>query len=154
VVVVLERDPGALQAAVPLHEHLRMAVDQDVVDGRIGQQRLERPQPEDLVDDLVGDEPALRRAQRRDLLVHEIDDQRPDPLDRRVPAEPVERLEIQSVEDRPVQAGLELLELGARRNGGRLGRSHHLRLHVKPPRHPRSAASPRGATAVQENRRG
>ena len=48
---------GQLELAAALDVDLLVAVDQNVGDGRVLQQRLERPQPEDLVehfgDDLV-----------------------------------------------------------------------------------------------------
>ena len=59
--VVLEDDVGLFEHAVPLDVDLIVAVDQDVGDVRVLQQRLERAEPEELVQD-VGDQRSRART--------------------------------------------------------------------------------------------
>jgi hypothetical protein len=53
VAVVFEGDAGQLELALALDVDLVVAVDEDVGDGRLLQQRLERPQAENLVEHLA-----------------------------------------------------------------------------------------------------
>jgi hypothetical protein len=55
---VLERDLGGLEPAVPFDVDLVESIDQDVRDRRVGEQDLERPEAEQLVEDVADD--ALR----------------------------------------------------------------------------------------------
>ena len=71
VCVVLEMDRHALQLPAALDIDGLAAVDQDVGDGGIGQQGLERPEAQDLVLDLLDDALARRGVQGRGFLVHE-----------------------------------------------------------------------------------
>ena len=59
VVVVVEGNVGPLQLAAALHVNGLRAVDEDVGDGRVLQQRFERAQPERLVEHLVDQPLAL-----------------------------------------------------------------------------------------------
>ena len=78
VLIVLELDLGGVELAALLDVNLVMPVDQDVGDFIVPQQRLERPQSQQLVFDLfykmilvgVGEQPALVVKNRRDSLGH------------------------------------------------------------------------------------
>ena len=67
-----------LERARALDEDLLIGVDQDVADRRVAQQRLERSEAEDLVDDVAEDRVALGHADRRALLGDQLEEQRPD----------------------------------------------------------------------------
>ena len=51
-----------LEHAAALDEHVLVGVDEDVADRRVAQQRLERPEPEDIVDELTEQRFALAEA--------------------------------------------------------------------------------------------
>ena len=112
VPVVAERDTGQFEQAFALDVDLLVAVDQDVGDGRVLQQRLERAEAEDFVQNLVGDLLLLERAEQRRLVVdqrdHRLADFRADALivDRR------QRFEVDLVEQLAVKRELQLLVLG------------------------------------------
>ncbi len=72
VVVVLEHDVGFFQHAAALDVHHLGGVDQNVADGRVLQQRLQRAQPEDLVHHLVGQAGALAGTERHAVLAHQL----------------------------------------------------------------------------------
>jgi hypothetical protein len=59
VAVVLERRRDLLEATGALDVHLLVGVDEDVVDVRIAEQRLERPEAEDFVEDVAEDQLSL-----------------------------------------------------------------------------------------------
>ena len=66
--VVGEPHVGAFQLAAAFDIDLGVAVDENVRDGRIGEQRLERPQAEHLVLDVADQaSPARRRSEHRIL---------------------------------------------------------------------------------------
>ncbi len=115
VLVVLERRRQPLELAAALDVDLLVGVDQDVADRRVAQQRLERPEAEDLVDDVAEDHLALGHAERHALFGDQVEQQRADlrlgarPLGRR------ERLEVQAVEQLAVDVGLQLEVLRPRR---------------------------------------
>jgi hypothetical protein len=70
--VVLERHVGRLEPPVPLDVDLVGAIDQDVRHVGIAQQRLERTQAEQLVDDVRHQAFAFEQAERgRVPLAHE-----------------------------------------------------------------------------------
>ncbi len=115
VLVVLEGRRQPVQLAAALHVDVLVGVDQDVADRRIPQERLERPEAEDLVDDVAEDRVALAHAERHGLFGNQVKEQRPDvrfgarPLRRR------QRFEVQAVEQLAVDVGLELDVLRPRR---------------------------------------
>ena len=78
VLVVLERGGHLLEHAAALHVHLLVGVHQDVVDRRVAQQRLERPEAEDLVEDVAEDLLALGHRERLVLLGEQLEEQRAD----------------------------------------------------------------------------
>ena len=67
VPVVLEDDAGFLEHAVALDEHLVVAVDEDVRDVAVLEQRLERSEAEQLVEDVDDQVLALEEAEGRRL---------------------------------------------------------------------------------------
>ena len=108
VLVVLEAGRDPLELAGPLDVDLLERVDQDVVDGRVAQQRLERPEAEHLVDDVAKDRLALRHAERRAFLGDQLEEQRPDLALRARAVGGRERLEVQPVQQLLVNRGLQL----------------------------------------------
>ena len=82
---------------------------------RVAQQRLERTEAEDLVDDVAEDDLALGHAERRAFLGDEIEQQR---ADLRFGARPLggrQRLEVQAVEQLAMDVRLQLEVLRPRR---------------------------------------
>ena len=75
VLVVLERRRQPVQLAAALDVDVLIGVDQDVADRRIAQQRLERPEPEDLVDDVAENRVALAHAERHALFGNQVEEQ-------------------------------------------------------------------------------
>ena len=59
---ILEGDAGQFELAVPLDVDLFVRVDQDVADGLIVEQRFQRPEPEDLVENFGDDLISFGRA--------------------------------------------------------------------------------------------
>src|SRR5690349_17277423 len=53
--LVLEYDRRQLKPPLALHEDLAVRIDQDIIDGRVLEERLERTKADHLVDDIVGD---------------------------------------------------------------------------------------------------
>ena len=76
--LVLEAHRRRLEHAGALDVDAFVAVDQDVVDGRVLQQRLDRPEAGHLVDDLVDEVLELLRVERDALGQHVLGDQRGD----------------------------------------------------------------------------
>ena len=74
----------------------------------IAQQRLERPEAEDLVDDVAEDRVALAHAERHALFGDQLEEQRPDLGFGARPLGRGQRLEVQAVEQLAVDVGLEL----------------------------------------------
>ena len=106
--IVLEDELGRFELAFALDVDLIRLVDQDVRDARIGEQRLERPEAEELVED-VGDERfALEQAERNGLRlgVEQPDDQPADLGLGLRPADAVQAIEIEAVQQRAVDAAL------------------------------------------------
>ena len=75
--VVLEAGVGALQAALAFDVDVGIAVDQDVVDGRVFEERLKRPQAEHFILDFTDELVAFDKVQRSlgELLAQELLDQ-------------------------------------------------------------------------------
>ena len=72
VPVVLEDDGGLLQHPVPFYIDRAAGVHQDVVDGRILQQRLQRAKAEDFIQYLLRQPVAFRRRERNILLPDQL----------------------------------------------------------------------------------
>ena len=72
VVVVLEDDVGQLELAAALDVDLARAVDHDLGDGLVAQERLERPEADDLVGDLLEHPDPLGAGEGEAFLVDDL----------------------------------------------------------------------------------
>src|SRR4030095_9959057 len=111
MLVVAEDDIGLLDAAFALDEDLRRLVDQDVGDRRVLEQRLERPEAEELSEDVADQRLALAESERNALVlaVEEILDENADlGLGFRLRG-PRQLIEVQPVEELLVNLALERL---------------------------------------------
>ena len=117
VLVVLERRGHALDAAAALHEHVLVRVDEDVADSRVAQQRLERTEAEDVVDELAEQPFTLAEADRDVLFAQQLAEERTDFALRPAPVGLGQRLEVQPVEQLAMNVRLQLGVLA--RHGGR-----------------------------------
>jgi hypothetical protein len=75
---VLEANLGDLETTAAFHVYARMGVDQDIRDRRILQQRFERTEAKQFVEELVDELVRLRRRQQALLLVQEGGDRAAD----------------------------------------------------------------------------
>ena len=69
---VLEMDGRLLELAEAFHEAFLVGVDQDIVDGRILEQGLDRPEPDHLVDDFLREHLQLPLVEGEPLRPHVI----------------------------------------------------------------------------------
>src|SRR5687768_3883136 len=114
--IVAERRRHANELAVALDVDLMRAVYQDVADRRIAEQWLDRPESDDLVHDLLDHFLALVLAQRRLLGAQELDDGGANlPRELALVLDLLERLEVESLDQSPVEIDLELLDGAERR---------------------------------------
>jgi hypothetical protein len=109
--IVLEGGGDTLEDALPLDEHIAIRVDQDVVDRRVAQQRLERSEAEDVVEDFGEERLALGETERRRFFREQESQQRADFALGSRPIGVGERFEIQAVQQLLVnrRAKLEIL---------------------------------------------
>jgi hypothetical protein len=126
VTLVPEGDVRRLQAAVLFDIHLVEPVDEDVRDGRIRQQHLERPEAEELVQDVGDDRVALVEAERRlvALAIEHAADQRANLGFGVLALHARQAVEIQPVQQLLVDAALEVLVSRAPGGGGHRSRFH------------------------------
>jgi hypothetical protein len=117
MLVVLEGRVEPFELAAPLHVDLLIGVHQDVAHRRVAEQRLQRPEAEDLVDYVAEDGVPLAHAERGALLRNQVEQQRPDLGLRPRPLRRRERFEVQAVEQLPVNVRFELDVLRPRRLG-------------------------------------
>src|SRR5918994_1987905 len=108
VLVVLERRRQPFELALALDVHVLVGVDQDVAHRGVAQQRLERAQPEDFVDDVGEEGLALAHAERGAFLGDQLEEQRPNLRFGARAVRGCERLEVQAVQQLSVNVGLEL----------------------------------------------
>ena len=113
--VVLEVRRHLLEDAGTLDEHVLVAVDQDVADGRIAHQRLQRTESEHVVQDFDEQRLALAQTERRALFAEQLVEQRPDFALRARTVGLRERLEVQPVEQLAMDAGAQIEVLLPRR---------------------------------------
>ncbi len=111
VPVALEPDIGALEPTVPLHVDRVGRVHQDVGDGRVFHEGLERPQPEDLVQDLQDQLVPLLHVQRDRLGRQQLPDQAADRLHDGVAVEAIEVGQIESLEEPAMDVALDVLQI-------------------------------------------
>src|SRR6185369_11001289 len=99
------------QLTAALDVDVSRAIDEDIADAVIAEQRLDRPESGDLVDDLLDDLLALVRAQRRllgaDELDHRIADLRREQC---FVSDALERREIEALDELAVELQLQLID--------------------------------------------
>ena len=106
--LALEAHRRRLEDAVPLHEHLPVRVDQDVGDRRILEQRLQRAQAQDLVEQLLDQETELLGVERRALGREQLIDDRGDLAPQVRLGDLLDGSQVQLLEQALVQARLEV----------------------------------------------
>ena len=112
VAVVFEGEAGRFQFAAALDVDLVEAVDEDVGDARIFEQRLERAKAEDFVENLAGQAFAFGKAEGHGFAVDRVADQDQNFLARGLAVGAAEFLQIEAVEDLAMEVGLYLLVFG------------------------------------------
>ena len=117
MVVVLEDDVRQLELARALDVDLARAVDHDLRDGVVTEERLERPEADDLVGDLLEHPDALGAGEGQALLV---DDPAEDLLDLAPDLDLVRQVElrVQVLDDAVLDPELDVPERLARRAAG------------------------------------
>ena len=130
-----KRRGHALEHALPLDVDLLVRVDQDVVDRRVAQQRLERPEAEHVVENLGEQRFALAQADRRRFLGQQLAEQRANlalgaraiRLRQRFEVEPVQQLamdvrpQLEILRARAPAAEARRDRFAGRRGGGAVG---------------------------------
>ena len=126
--IALTRDPSAsrvlegrrqpLELSLPLDVDVLVRIDENVADRRVAEQRLERSKPEHFVDDVGEEGFAIAHAERSALFGNQLEQQRADLAFGAGPIGGRQRLEIQPVEQLPVNVALELQIAGPRGGGG------------------------------------
>ena len=134
VVVVAEAAGDQLQLAAPLDEGRLVAVDQDVVDGRVLQQRLERAEAHHLVEDFRDELVELGGVQRQPLGDDMLGDKLLDVRPHLVLGQLLQRRQVDLLDQPAVQPHLGVEELVGQQRIGGLGRQLVLRLRRR--RHP------------------
>ena len=104
---VLEMDLGLVELAEALDEAQLVGIDEDVGDGRVLEQRLDRTIAGHLVDDLFGEQLELALIERNLLGAHVVGHIGGDLLDQLRPRQLLEHGQIEFIDDAVVQ--LELL---------------------------------------------
>src|SRR5262249_11738070 len=112
--IVLERCGDAFEDASALDEHVLVRVHQNVADRAVAQERFERAEAEDFIDDFAVQQLALAEAERRRLLGKQLSEERPNLALGARPFGVRESLEIQTVQQLAVDISLELHVLSAR----------------------------------------
>ncbi len=123
VPVVVEPDVRPLEAALPLHVDRARGVHQDVRDGRIVHEGLQRSEPEDLVQDLADELVPLLEVERDGLGGQQLADEAADRLHDLVAVEPIEVGEVQPLQELPVDVALHRKQIGLARAVRRAARS-------------------------------
>ncbi len=113
VLVVFERRAGDFELAGALDVDAVKAVDEDVGDGGVLEQRLERAEAEDLVEDFAGEALALGEAEGNRLAVHRIANEDENFFAGGVAGGAAEFFEVEAIEDLAVQVGFYLLVFAA-----------------------------------------
>ncbi|MGC2541486.1 MAG: hypothetical protein WA372_09800 [Candidatus Sulfotelmatobacter sp.] len=111
MLVIFERQAGQFEFASALDVHPVITVDQNVGDGVVLEQRLERAEAEDLIKDFAGKALALGEAERNDFIVDGIADENENFFAGAVTGGAAELFEVETIEDFAVQVGLYLLVL-------------------------------------------
>src|SRR5215207_3672396 len=109
MLIVTEGNVGQFKQAAALDVNLLRAVDQDVGDGWIGEQRLERPQAKHLVENFVANLLFLNGAKQCRLSVDERNERLPDFSANSLVVDGRQRFEVDLVQQLPVKRELKFL---------------------------------------------
>ena len=113
VLVVFERQASQFQLARALNVNPVIAVDQNVGDGVVFEQRLERAEAENFVEDFARQPLALGKAERNDLAVDRIPDEDKNFFTRCISSAAAQFFQIKTVENLAMQVRLYLLVFAA-----------------------------------------
>src|SRR5208282_1222766 len=102
---------GDFEFAGALDVHAVEAVNKNIGNGGIFEERLERAQAKDFVEDLARQLLALGETERNRLAVHGTANQDENFLARRISGGPAEFFQVEAIEDLAVQVRLDLLVL-------------------------------------------
>ena len=111
--IVFEGQAGEFELAGALHVDPVEAVDQDVGNGGVFEQRLERAEAEDFVENFAREPFALGKAEGHDFAVDRIADDDQHFIARRVARSLAQFFQVEAVEDLAMQVGFDLLVIGA-----------------------------------------
>ncbi len=111
--VVLEAQAGGLELAGAFHINLVVAVDQDIGDGRVFEQRFQRTQAEDFIENFAGQALPFGEAKRDSLTVHRVAYQQQNFFASRGAGGASQFFQVQTVENLAVKVGFDLLVLGS-----------------------------------------
>jgi hypothetical protein len=135
--LVLEERRHGLEHAAALDEDVLVTVDEDVGDGRVLEERLERSQARHLVHHLGDEEVELLGVEGQALGHDPVGDDAVDLAPKLLPRQLLERREVELLDETAVEANLRVEQLlvgrGRRRGGGgrhglrRLGNGHDRR---------------------------
>src|SRR5438067_3746991 len=118
--VVLKVRGYPFEDAAALDEYMLVRVDQDVADGRIAQQRFQRPESKHIVEQLGEERFALGETDRHPLFAEQLAEERADFSFSARAIRLCERLEVQTREELAVHVGPELQVLLSGRLRARL----------------------------------
>ena len=111
VLIVVERHVGLDQAALPLDEHRLRTVDHDVGHFRVAEQGLQRPEAEDVVDDLLDEALALHPVQRELPSLDPFGERLPEALGELVARRVADLFEVERLDQLVVEVSFDLREL-------------------------------------------
>ena len=111
--VVFKAQSGWFKLAGPFHVDLVVAINQDVGNGRVFEQRLERAEAKDFIQNFTGQAFALSETQRDGFAVHGVPDQQQNFFASSVAGSASQFLQIEAIEDLAMKIGLNLLVLGS-----------------------------------------
>ena len=120
MIIIREIDFGLDQLAAAFHIHLMRAIDQNVGNRSIGQQRLERSQAHDFVQDVLHQLFAPRRVQRHPGLLQQPFHQQGQLFAQTLGLHRAHHIQIDPAQQLAVQAVLEAVVLRVRVGGGRV----------------------------------
>src|SRR5581483_2852137 len=118
VSVIFKLDVRLFELAAPFYVDQARSRDQNIGDGWIPEQRLNWPQAENFVEDLLHEAVFLGQTQRRFLFVHQLGDRGPDLLPDFISRHGIDSYEIDSIEQFAMDRKLQLLILQRRRVAG------------------------------------
>ena len=107
----LNDKPGQFKLASALDVDLVEAIDQDVGDGVVLEQGLERPEAKDFVEDFAGQAFAFGEAERNDLAVDGVADENENFFAGAIAVSAAKFFQVEAIEDLAMQVRLYLLVL-------------------------------------------